>query len=228
MAEVLYNSFRLNATARVGGGSGFFAISELAFFDDVNKTGNSLLKNGIATASSSYGSGFEPSKAFDSDESTRWSSASASSAWLRYDLSAPVKKPKSVYILLNSSPTNAPVDFSIEGSTNGGTTWQLLYNVVGFASSSQYNAGVYRNITLTGLKGVAKKTDGTPASRVFIYDWLSGALKGSAIPDIQGQWSFSSPDGRNDTFLVVVVSDVAYGIHFRPQAHGPISLGALE
>lgn len=45
------------------------------------------------------------------------------------------------------------------------------------------------------LSGVAKVFNEGAASKVFAWNWTSGALVGSAEPDAQGAWSITVPSG---------------------------------
>lgn len=225
----LYNSFRINATRRLGGGAGFFALTEMKFFSGENGTGTQLLVGGMATASSFFGAGFEPEKAFDNNPSTRWSSASASSAWLRYDINIAVAKPKSIYLILNSNAeANAPVDFFIEASIDGGATWEVIYSAYDFGNAAEFIAGITKSTRQMGLAGIATISNATPVKRVMIYDWLDGSYVGKTNPDLLGNWIFTMPRHVNGTqYLVVFTGDLS-AFNIRPQAHGPVTAKPLE
>lgn len=229
MMAKLYNSFRMNMSKRLGGGAGFFALTEMKLFSGENGAGSQLLLSGTATASSSFGSGFEANKAFDGDTGTRWASNNSGSvAWIRYDLPSSVPKPKSIYLLLNNSPDNAPTDFVLQASVDNGATWEDIYTVISFATSAEFLSGVTRNLVQIGLLGKATVSNGTIANRVLIYDWLTGALLQKLTPDSLGNWRYLVAANTATTNYLVVVTAGEGVFNVRPQAHGPVTAKPLE
>ena len=226
----LYNSFRMNMSKRLGGGAGFFALTEMRLFSGENGAGNQLLTGGTAAASSNYDASADylASNAFDGNISTRWATASVSSAWIRYDLPSAVPKPKSIYLLLNNSPNNAPTDFVLQASVDNGATWEDIYAVISFATSAEFLSGVTRSLAQIGLLGKATISNGAIANRVLIYDWLTAALLQELTPDSLGNWRYLVAANTAPTNYLVVVTAGKGVFNVRPQAHGPVTAKPLE
>ena len=223
MAEKLYNAFKLQMHERVGGGPGFFAITEMKLFSDKNGLGNQVLTGGVASSSTSYGVGYEAKEAFDLDLTTRWASASNSAtAFIQYVLTTAVPKPKSIYFILNNSPENAPVSFTLLASSDNGATWEDIFTSSSFATASEFNNGVTKNLINIGLRGIALDSNGLPVHRIMVYDWFNGSYLGTATPNSLGNWAFVLATNTAESRYLVVATDNINASNIRPQAHGPV------
>lgn len=212
-----YLSYRLFMTNRVGGPKGTYTIAEMRLFDGLDGSGQNILTGGVATASTVYGSGYEPSKAFDGDSVSRWSSSNSSGPeWIRYDL--PVAKPAmSLFLSLSTNPVNAPSDFVLQGSNDGGLTWAEVGSYVNFATAEQIALGVVRNLDVFGVGGRALLDTGAAATQVYVLKWGTGERVGVTAPDSRGDWSLRVREAGTP-YLVVVTGPAGV----RPQAHGPV------
>lgn len=211
-----FTSYRLFITNRIDGGAGSKAIGDLRIFDGPNGTGTNILTGGTASASSTFGAGYEPSKAFDGDTVSRWSSVSdANNAWIRYDLPT-AKAAKSFSLSLSTNPGNGPADFVVQGS-NDGTTWTDIFAFKSFATSAQMATGKIANLSAYGLGGVALLDNGAPASLVILYEWGSWSFLTSASVGPDGAWAL--PVQSNSTsYLIAIIGPSG----IRPQVHGPV------
>lgn len=219
MDRPAYSSYRIYATRRIGGGTGIYAISQWRMFDGLDGSGVDVLQGGTASASSVYGGGYEASKAIDADAASRWASKSTPTGtpvWIRCDLPEP-RAARSVFISLSASPDNGPADFILQGSNDGGSTWLDVLTVTDFATVEEITAGKTANLEAYGLSGIAQLADGTPASRVLVYSWETGALERTVFPEVSGNWAVTLA-GATAAYLVVITGPT----EFRPQAHGPV------
>jgi hypothetical protein len=82
----------------------------------------SIFSGGAATASSTYGSGYEATRAFDKNNTTRWNSLGNNPQWLLYTLIS--AKPCRKFSI--KSLAGRTKDFIFQGS-NDGITWDNLY-----------------------------------------------------------------------------------------------------
>jgi len=104
---------------------------------------------GVASASSEY-AGYPASKAFDNDESTRWSSTSvAAPHWIKYDLGVGITKIINRITFLPFASGGSPIkNFKVQGSNNDSDWDDLLStiapNVTGWQSYSITNSTAYR------------------------------------------------------------------------------------
>ncbi|RTL04945.1 hypothetical protein EKK58_09060, partial [Candidatus Dependentiae bacterium] len=79
--------------------------------------------SGTASASSSYGGGYEAYRAFDQSQANAWLSSAGSTGWLEYQF--PSAKTVSHYsIRIDAENTRAPTAFTFEGYN--GSTWDVL------------------------------------------------------------------------------------------------------
>lgn len=196
-----FRYFRLNITSWAAGGapgtSGETRVSELQLFDasDVkypasNMTGNSAPSPLVASASSSFGGGFEAHKAFDgiASDSNRWISSGAGAQWVQIDLgdgnAIDISKIK---IAPDSAVTSGYyiVAFHLAGSNTG----LFSGEEVGLISESGLTSGWANNTLRTfevpiRYSGVITDAAGEPAARVVrLYRRDTGVLLASASSD---------------------------------------------
>lgn len=211
-----FTSYRLFITNRIGGGAGAKAVTELRIFDGPDGTGTNILTGGTASASSTFGAGYEPSKAFDGDPVSRWSSVfDENNAWLRYDIPT-AKAAKSFSLSLSTNPDNGPADFVVQGS-NDGATWTNIFAFKSFATSAEIAAGKTANLSAYGLGGVALLDNGAPASLVILYEWGDWGFHTSASVGPDGAWALPV-QSNSTTYLIAIIGPSGT----RPQVHGPV------
>jgi hypothetical protein len=212
-----YSSFRLMVTSAIHQSStGFCVIGSWQLFESYDGSGASVLTGGTPSASSAFGAGFEADKAFDSDPVTRWSSVSGSFPhWLRYDLPA-AKKVGSIYLRLINNPTNGPFNFELQGSNDGGLTWEVIKSFTNFATQTEMADGKLGEVPQYFLAGTAVTESGAPADNVHLLKWLSGDKVASLVPGLDGAWSHKTAEPAG--LLVVAIA----GGGARPAADGPI------
>lgn len=112
--------------------------------------GGDLTGNGTASASGSYGAGYEADKAFDNSLTTSWATPMyTSSDWLRYDFGSGQSKTLTEYTFqLDASSSTRPTAWSFQGSTDG-NTWTSLHSLTG------QNPGTGTKYTYTFTNGTA-------------------------------------------------------------------------
>lgn len=221
----LYNAFRFTFGSRLGGGDGFIALTEIKLMNDNSANGVQLLKGGTATSKTYFGPGYEASLAFDGVTSTRWASSGGTPPeWIVYTLPSAIVKPKYLYLMLNNqSESNGPAELLLEGSSDGGVTWNYLYSASNFATAAQLTSGIVLSTDAVGLRGYALDSSGLPANRVLIYNWNTGALVKSVTPKQDGTWVYIANPGETYKLMAVATNNVGA----RPQAHGPLSVGVI-
>lgn len=183
------------------------AIAELKFFD---ASGVQIPTTGGTASASSTVSTFVPANAFDGNPATFWAGTAATGGppqWLQYAFPSAVDVASiSMTDRDDISWSQAPVDFSVQYSTDGGSTWNILWQYYGV---SWFDAG-WTN-TFDGTKacpalGIAYRlyitanngqADGTVAFRGWVmYDSGGNALDTSryATP-VSSQYTHSDNTG---------------------------------
>lgn len=99
--------------------------------------GQDLTGQGTASASGSYGTGYEADKAFDNNLPTSWATPMyTSSDWLSYDFGSGLSKIITEYTFqLDASSSTLPTAWSFEGSADG-STWTVLHSLTGQSLST--------------------------------------------------------------------------------------------
>lgn len=219
MAEpIAYSSYRLNITKNTGGSAAYMSVSEWRMWETYSPalTDADFMVGGTASAQSTNGS-YSPSNAFDKNSETTWESTSASGAkWLRYDLPAP-RKAKALFIQHGTWTGEAPSDFVLQGSNDGGATWDNIKTYTNFLTSATAAAGRLVSVGAVQISGKALLDNGAPATRVLIYNYATGALMATLYPGADGSFMYY-PDISSEV-LVVSLGPSGY----RPQVEGPIT-----
>lgn len=141
-----HSYWRINVTANDGDTS-FLAIAEVEMRATVG--GADQCAGGTASASATS-AGFEADKAFDNDNTTRWSPPSGTlTGWLRYQFAAPVDV---VEFTIRSHPTSgegdrSPRDFTLEWSDDG-SAWTVAKS---FAEVTGWAAAETRTFSVTAV-----------------------------------------------------------------------------
>lgn len=109
------------------------SLGELQFRATVG--GASLCTGGTASSSSDFDTSHAAAKAFDGTSSTIWSSVVGGvPAWLEYAM-ATASVVNQVVIAARDDTTSTfgqtPKDFTVQSSTDGGTTWNDEWSVTG-------------------------------------------------------------------------------------------------
>lgn len=218
-----FSSFRVLISRNIATSSTFYQISDLEFFDGAGGEGQNILTGGVASASSSFGGGWEPDKAFDGLPDTGWSSAASPALpiWIRYDLQEPVAARS--FRLRTSAAGDGPADFIVQGSNDAGLTWLDIFAFENFATAQQMAVGKIANLSAYGVGGTAHLDSGAPANSVIVYEWATGELLARVPVSTEGQWAV--PVQSPDVALMVVVQGPA---GTRPQAHGPLMAEAYQ
>lgn len=119
LSQVPHLYWRVNIlTSAFGGNCGFAEISMAA-----TAGGSNELSGGTATAIGAD-SGFEATKALDSNTSTSWNFAS-SAGWWRYQFAAPVQVLEVKITARLDAPTTSPTTWNLEYSDDGTTFTSL-------------------------------------------------------------------------------------------------------
>lgn len=118
-----HSYWRIRITANVS--SNYSSISEIQF--RATPGGADQASGGTASASGSYASGYEASKAFDDSNSTQWASNAALPSWISYQFPSPVAVQEVAIISTGAAygdpgRSEAPKTFTIQYSDDG-TAW---------------------------------------------------------------------------------------------------------
>lgn len=210
-----YVSFRLVFSKRIDGLVGLIAITALKILDN---TGESILRDGVASASTEFSADYNASKAFDGNDSTRWASASSDpNIWIRYDLTTP-KYACEIFISLNNNPVNGPKDFVLEGLSED-NNWEVIHRFIDFATALTIVSGVKELLPNKALFGVSKLQDGSASRKVVVLSADTFDKVAVVVPNINGAWSYTLVDKTNDKFYFVAqIGSLGY----RPILDGPI------
>lgn len=223
MAIVAYRYYRLvlrkNSNANQDSNI-YFTINEFGLYADSDHSGPNLCAGATATAQDQYQADLGPEKAIDGNAATYWESAalaggaaSGNTKWIKFDLGTP-REIRALYLSSTTYPNEVPVDWDIQAS-NDSATWVTLsefrnWTAPGVAKSS------YEDISLV-VGGVSKLDNGQRSSRVLVYDWLTGELLKSIVPESNGSWKY-----RPSTMRDVLVTHIGPS-GFRPLSDGPIT-----
>lgn len=126
--------WRLHATASNSGTTLRLMIAELEF--RAAPGGSTQATGGVAIASSTFGSGFAPSSAFDGVLTTSWLCANGAALpqWLGYQFASSVGV-QQVRVTAADTPdraTRAPTSFTIDSSSDG-VSWTTVAAISGLA-----------------------------------------------------------------------------------------------
>lgn len=214
MALTAYSYYRLVISKAANGGNGYVTVNEFGLYTDKDHSGTNLAIGATATAISQYDANTGAAKAIDGNASTFWESNSASGdKWLQVQLgSAAVVR--SVYISSTTYPGEVPRDFQLQAS-NDGSTWVAIFSWVDWVTADGAKSS-YEKINLK-VGGESKLDSGVRSSKVLLYNWASGALIASIIPNTDGSWEYR-PANTND-LLVTHIGPSGY----RPVSDGPIT-----
>ncbi len=223
MAIVAYRYYRLvlrknsntNQSAAL-----YFSINEFGLYADADHSGPNLCVGATATAQDQYQADLGPENTIDGNAATYWESAilaggaaSGNTKWIKFDLGTP-QEIRSLYLSSTKYPNEVPVDWDLQAS-NDDATWVTLsefrnWTAPGVAKSS------YEDISLV-VGGVSKLDNGQRSSRVLVYDWLTGELLKSIVPESNGSWKY-----RPSSMREVLVTHIGPS-GFKPLSDGPIT-----
>lgn len=222
MAIVAYRYYRLvlrknsntNQSAPV-----YFSINEFGLYTDADHSGPNLCTGATATAQDQYNN-FGPQNVIDGDPTSYWESAilsggsaSGNTKWLQVDLGVP-REVRSLYLSSTKFVNEVPVDWDIQAS-NDSATWVTLSEFRNWTAPDVAKSS-YAVISLV-VGGVSKLDNGQRSSRVLVYDWLTGELLKSIVPESNGSWKY-----RPSTMREVLVTHTGPS-GFKPLSDGPIT-----
>ena len=211
-----YRYYRLVFSKNSVGDNRYYAINEWGLYGQAGAVGTNLCTGATASASGAYGSQ-SASLAIDGNPTTYWaSSLEGAPSWLKVDLGAE-HVVRSMVIKSTSLPTEIPRDVTLQGS-NDNSNWTVIGTYTG-ANAFITTSGVF---TLNfGVKGTSVLDDGTPSTKVLVHAWGTGALLGSAVPEGDGSYRFSTTTA--DDVLITHVGPAGY----RPVSDGPVTPGDI-
>lgn len=217
MAIVAYSKYRL-LVSKISSGTapGYVTINEFGLYESASHSGANLCTGATATAHSSYdATNTPPSKAIDGNATTFWESGNlaATPKWLQIDL-ASAKEVRSIYISSTTYPNEVPRDFVLQGS-NDGTTWTAIATFADWVTSTVAKSA-YEQINIR-VGGVSQLDSGTKTSKILIFDWATGALIASVIPETSGAWSYA-PRLASDLLITHIGPS-----GFQPWSDGPVT-----
>lgn len=177
--------FRLNSTSgqyeRWSDGSP--AVPES---NAVPKMTSNTSPSGVASASLEM-SGREAWKAFDSDNTTEFSTGSGTSGWLAYEFSSSIKLVG--YSIFPYSTTNSPKDFDLEAYNESTASWDMLDSKRGVTYTSATDKKTYTFSTSNSYKKYRLNILNTGGSYIRLN---SLELIGEAKPEVSPSWIVTS------------------------------------
>lgn len=209
-----YRYYRLVFSKNSNNDNRYYTVNEWELYEQVGATGTNLCIGATASASGNYSSQVA-SLAIDGDPTTFWeSSVEGAPSWLKVDLGAE-HVVRSMVIKSTRYPVEIPKDFVLQGS-NDNSTWTVIEAYTG-ADAFIATSGVF--LLRFGVKGTSLLDDGTPSTKVWVHAWDTGALLGSAVPEGDGSYRFSTPAD----VLITHVGPAGY----RPVSDGPVTPGDI-
>lgn len=178
-AAIAYKHYRIYITATPR--NDYATINQLRLFDSTSKTAVNIATT--ASGATATSSGVYQSNTADLalTQAGFWESNSTTSPkWLIVSY-ADAKSVRAFELVSTQYADEMPKDFKFQGS-NDKTTWTDILVVVGNVLSE------YSNAPYLDLSGTSKLEVGDRTSRVLVYDWLTGSLLKSVIPNIDGTW----------------------------------------
>lgn len=211
-----YRYYRLVFSKNSAGGNRYYTVNEWELYNQPGGVGTNLCIGATASASGAYVSQIA-SLAIDGTPSTYWeSSLEGAPSWLKVDLGAE-QFVRSMVIKSTTYAEEIPRDFTLQGS-NDDLTWADIADYAGV--SGAITSGVVFRLNF-GVKGTSLLDDGTPSSKVWVHAWDTGALLGSAAPEGDGSYRFSTTTSAD--VLITHVGPAGY----RPVSDGPITPGDI-
>lgn len=223
MEIVAYRYYRLvlrkNSNTNQNGNI-YFSINEFGLYADSDHSGPNLCVGATATAQDQYTADLGPENTIDGNAATYWESAilagssgGGNTKWFKVDLGTPMEV-RSLYLSSTIYVDEVPVDWDLQAS-NDDATWVTLrefrnWTAPGVAKSD------YADLTMV-VGGVSKLDNGQRSSRVLVYDWLTGELLKSIVPESNGSWKYQPSTMRD-----VLVTHIGPS-GFKPLSDGPIT-----
>ncbi len=211
-----YRYYKLVFSKNSNNDNNYYTVNEWELYEQVGATGTNLCIGATASASGNYGSQ-SANLAIDGNPTTYWESPPGGApSWLKVDLGAG-HVVRSMVVKSTTYPDERPRDFTLQGS-NDNSTWTVIETYTG-ADAFITTSGVF---TLNfGVKGTSVLDDGTPSTKVWVHAWGTGALLGSAVPEGDGSYRFSTTTAAD--VLITHVGPAGY----RPVSDGPVTPGDI-
>lgn len=211
-----YQYYRLVFSKNSSNDNRYYSIDEWELYEQAGTTGTNLCIGATASASGNYRSQVA-SLAIDGYPTTYWeSSLDGAPSWLKVDLGAE-HIVRSMVIKSTAYAGEIPRDFTLQGS-NDNSTWTVIETYEGadafIATSGTFTLNFY-------VKGTSLLDDGTPSSKVWVHTWDTGELLGSAVPEGDGSYLFSTATDAD--VLITHVGPAGY----RPVSDGPVTPGDI-
>lgn len=211
-----YRYYRLVFSKNSNNDNRYYTVNEWELYEQVGATGTNLCIGATASASGNYGSQVA-SLTIDGNPTTYWeSSLDGAPSWLKVDLGAE-HVARSMVIKSTTYPNERPKDFVLQGS-NDNSTWIVVGSYAGVDSFIASGGTFALNF---GVKGTSVLDDGTPSTKVWVHVWGTGALLGSAVPEGDGSYRFSTTTAAD--VLITHVGPAGY----RPVSDGPVTPGDI-
>lgn len=211
-----YRYYKLVFSKNGNNDNRYYTVNEWELYEQVGATGTNLCIGATASASGNYGSQVA-SLAIDGNPTTYWESAlDGAPSWLKVDLGAE-HVARSMVIKSTTYPNEIPKDFVLQGS-NDNSTWTVIET---YAGAGAFIATSRVFVLKFGVKGTSLLDDGTPSTKVWVHAWGTGALLGSAVPEGDGSYRFSTTTTAD--VLITHVGPAGY----RPVSDGPVTPGDI-
>lgn len=152
--------------------------------------------------------------AIDGVPSTVWESTSSpGDKWLAVQLPS-AKAIRSLYLSSTTWGAECPRDFLIQGS-NDGANWTTVASFTDFVTTTSGFSG-YAAFSLS-IGGISKLDTNSPSVRVLIYEWSTGQLLRTIVPEADGAWNY-----RPRTTADLLVTHIGPS-GYQPRSDGPIT-----
>ncbi len=135
-----FSYYKLNITKNKGDDT-LMQLAEIELVGPVYPSADHTdpVGTGVITGRNRIGAGESEDKAFDNDVNTKWldhndwkgAPTAENPSWIQVDLPEPKAVDTLVLTSANDSPSRDPENFNLQGSNDGGKTWQTLSSFIG-------------------------------------------------------------------------------------------------
>lgn len=208
-AAIAYKHFRIWVTATPR--NDYVRIETVRLYEQVARNATNIATPTLATATSSgnYTESTLPANALLEGTAPYWeSNKSFDPKWLKISF-ATARHVRAFEIVSIGDNQEYPTSFIFQGS-NDDSAWVDIYSTTTNTLNGAFIA------PYLDVSGISMLDNGNKAPRVFIYDWLTGALLKSIVPNFDGSWRYSP---RYDDEIFVTHLGIA---GYEPKTDGPI------
>lgn len=219
LAPHKYHRIKVRGVGPTNATNSYVNVDKIYIYSEGDGSGTDWARApGTTVASSSdYNSGFLAANAIGNNPSAYWASASvadlkATPATLALTLASP-QTIRRVVITSKIENNHNPTDFDIQVSDDG-TNWTTVRTVL-LTGAITLDSKIFRLDVAVG--GFSRLSDGRRTERVLVYDFITGSLIQSIVPDVEGYWRL--PLDNENKVLVTHIGPSG----FKPESDAPIT-----